>query len=79
MEHGSGAPCDSHVPRLENLECEDGDADQIPQFMSHEPELLAPARDLSVESGLILFAAVLRDRTREARRGIGSASESQPD
>ena len=71
MEHGPGAPCDADVPRLEHLEREDRGVDQVPQFVSQEPEALAPARGLSVEGGLISFAPVLGDGARD---GVVQAS-----
>ena len=71
MEHGPGAPCDSNIPRLENLERDDRGVDQVPQFMSQEPEALAPARGFSIEGGLISFAPVLGDRARD---GVVKAS-----
>ena len=38
MEHGPGAPCDANIPGLEHLERHDRGVDQVPQFMSEEPE-----------------------------------------
>jgi len=61
-------PCNSNIPRLENLEREDRGVDQVPQFMSQEAEAIAPARGLSIEGGLISFAPVLRDGARDDRR-----------
>ena len=43
MEHAAGAPGDSNVPRLEHLERNHRGVDQVPQFMSQEPEALGPA------------------------------------
>ena len=71
MEHGSGAPGDADIPRLEHLERDDRGVDQVPQFMGQEPEPLAPARGLSIEGGLILFAPVLGDGARD---GVVEAS-----
>ena len=61
MEHRPGASCDSDIPSLENLERDDRGVDQVSQFMSQEPEALAPARGLSIDDGLISFAPVLGD------------------
>ena len=71
MEHGARAPCDADVPRLENLERHDRGVDQVPQFMSEEPEALAPAGGFSVDVGLIAFAPVLGDRAGD---GVVKAS-----
>ena len=59
----------AHIPYLEHLERDDRGVDQVAQFMREEPEALALACRLSVEGGLISFARVLGDRTRD---GIGS-------
>ena len=45
--------------------------DQVAQFMREEPEALALECRLSVEGGLISFARLLGDRTRD---GIVKAS-----
>ena len=70
MEDGPGASRDSHIPRLEHLECKDRGVGQVPQFMSEESEAFAPARALPVEGRLILFTSVLghgaRDRLVQA-------------
>ena len=65
MEHGPRAPCDANVPRLENLERHDRGVDQVPQFMSQQPDPLAPARGLSIEDELISFALILADGARD--------------
>ncbi len=62
MEHRARAPCDSDIPRLKHLERHDRGVDQVPQFMSEEPETLAPLCGLSLDPGLISFAPVLGDR-----------------
>ena len=71
LEHRPGAPCDSHIPRLEHLERDHRGVDQVPQFMSQEPEALAPARGLSIEGELISSAPVLGDGARD---GVVKAS-----
>jgi hypothetical protein len=40
-------------------------ADEVPQFMSQEPEALALARGVCIERGLMSFAPVLGDRARD--------------
>ena len=65
MEHGPGAPCDANIPRLEHLERDDRGVDQVPHFMSQEPEPLVSSRGLSIEGGLILFAPVFGDGARD--------------
>ena len=56
----AGAPCDSNIPRLENLEREDRGVGQVSQFMSQEPEALACASGFSIEGR----TDVVRARTR---------------
>jgi len=61
----------THIPCLEHLERDDRGVDQVAQFMREEPQALALACRLSVEGGLISFARLLGDRTRD---GIVKAS-----
>ena len=60
MEHGAGAPCDADIPGLEHLERDDRGVDQVPQFVSQEPEALAPACGLSIDA----WTDFVRARTR---------------
>jgi len=71
MEHAPGAPCDSNVPGLENLERHDRSVDQVPQFMGQAPEALASAHALSIGCELILSTPELRDGARD---GVVKAS-----
>ena len=64
MQHGSRAASDANISRLEHFERHDRGVEQVPHFMSQEPRALIPARRLSIESGLILFAPEFGDGTR---------------
>src|SRR4029450_7587428 len=71
MEHAPGAPCDSNVPGLENLERDDRSVNQVPQFMGQAPGALAAAHALSIGWELILSTPVLGDGARD---GVVKAS-----
>ena len=71
MEHSAGAPADANIPRLQNLERHDRRVDQVPHFMSEEPEAFAPACRLPIDAGLISFTPVLGHRAGD---GIVQAS-----
>ena len=65
MEHVPRAPANANISCLENLERDDRGVVQVPQFMREELEGLAPACRFAAGAGLLSFARVLGDRTRD--------------
>ena len=78
MEHGTGTPADTNVPRLEHLERQDRCVHQVPEFVREETQALTPAGGLAVNARLCSLAPVLGHRARRWHRpDSGSASESR--
>ena len=61
MQDGPRASSDANISCLEHRERNDRGVQQVSHFMSQEPRALIPSRRLSIQRGLILFAAELRD------------------